>query len=179
MSRIGKAPVRIPAKVEVKVDRRKVTVKGPKGTLTWEHPEVIGVEVKDGCVVCTRSRDDDAALHGTTRALINNMVAGVSTGFRREMQIVGTGFRAKVESGKLVLTVGFSHPVELDIPKGIDVGDVSKKGDEFAISGSDKQLVGSFAALVRRVRPPEPYKGKGIRFKNEHVKTKQGKKVGA
>jgi len=179
MSRIGKAAVKIPAKVEVKIDRRKVTVKGPKGTLSWEHPDAIGVEVKDGTVVCTRTSDEDAALHGTTRALINNMVTGVSAGFRREMLIVGTGYRAKVEGGKLVLNVGYSHPVELDIPKGLEVGDVSKKGDEFAISGADKQLVGSFAALVRRVRPPEPYKGKGIRYKTEHVRTKQGKKVGA
>ena len=179
MSRIGKAPVQIPDKVEVKIDRRNVTVKGPKGTLSWEHPECIKVEVKDKAIICTRSKDADAPLHGTTRALINNMVVGVSTGFRREMQIVGTGYRAKLEGKKLVLTVGFSHPVELEIPAGVEVTDVSKKGDEFAICGANKQVVGEFAALVRRVRPPEPYKGKGIRYKTEHVRTKQGKKVGA
>lgn len=179
MLRIGKAPVKLPDKVEVKISSRVVTVKGPNGTLSWEHPACIEVEVKDGEVVCTRSRDEDAALHGTTRALINNMVTGVSAGFGEVMQVVGTGYRAKVEGNKLVLNVGYSHPVELEIPKGVEVKDVSKKGDEFTIFGADKQIVGEFAALVRRQRPPEPYKGKGVRYKKEHVRTKQGKKVGA
>jgi large subunit ribosomal protein L6 len=179
MSRIGRAPVPIPAKVEVKISGRTVTVKGPLGSLSWEHPECIAVEIKDGAVTCQRSKEQDIALHGTTRALIRNMVVGVSEGFRRGMQIVGTGYRAKIEGKKLVLSVGHSHPVELEIPQGLEVVDLSKKGDEFAIVGADKRQLGEFAAKVRAVRPPEPYKGKGIRYKEEHVRTKQGKKVGA
>ena len=179
MSRIGKAPVNLPDKVEVKLSGRTVSVKGPKGALTWEHPASIKVEIKDRQVVCMRSRDEDAAMHGTTRALINNMVKGVSVGFQKAMQIVGTGFRANVEGKKLVLNVGFSHKVELDIPEGIQILDMTKKNDEFTVFGPDKHLVGWFADQIRRVRPPEPYKGKGIRYKLEHVRTKQGKKVGA
>ena len=179
MSRIGRAPVKIPEQVEVKLDRRKVDVKGPRGSLSWEHPECISVEVKDGEVLCSREKDIDAPLHGTTRAIINNMVVGVSEGFRRNLKIVGTGYRAKLDGSKLVLSVGYSHPVELEIPKGVEVLDMNKKGDEFSIFGIDKQKVGAFAALIRRVRPPEPYKGKGVRYKDENVRTKQGKKVGA
>lgn len=179
MSRIGKAPVIIPDKVEVKISGRTVTVKGPKGTLHWEHPAFITVEIKDHTVLCSRARDDDAAMHGTTRALINNMVRGVSVGFQKAMQIVGTGFKATVEGKKLVLNVGYSHKVELVIPEGIQILDMSKKSDEFTVFGPDKRLVGWFADQIRRVRPPEVYKGKGIRYKAEHVRTKQGKKVGA
>jgi large subunit ribosomal protein L6 len=179
MSRIGKAPIPVPGSVKITISGRTVTAQGPKGKLSWEHPECIAVEVKDDHIHCTRSSDQDAAMHGTTRALINNLVVGVSEGFKRNMKIVGTGYRAKLEGKKLVLTVGYSHPVELDVPEGLEIADVSKKGDSFVIQGADKRLLGAFAAKVREVRPPEPYKGKGIRYADEHVRTKQGKKVGA
>jgi len=179
MSRIGRQPVVIPSGVDVKISGRSVTVKGPKGTLTFEHTAVITVKVEGTEVVCTRKSDADSALHGTTRSIINGMVIGVSQGFKKEMQIVGTGYRCAVSGSKLTLNVGYSNPVEMQIPKGLEITDVSKKGDFFTISGFDKQLLGEFAANVRKVRPPEPYKGKGIRYKAEHVKTKQGKKVGA
>jgi len=179
MSRIGKAPVPIPGQVKISISGQTIAVQGPKGKLQWDYPECIAVEIKDNEIHCTRSKEDDAAMHGTTRALINNMVVGVSDGFKRAMQIVGTGYRAKLEGKKIILTVGYSHLVELEIPEGLEIVDLSKKGDAFTIQGADRQLLGAFAAKVRKVRPPEPYKGKGIRYKNEYVRTKQGKKVGA
>jgi large subunit ribosomal protein L6 len=179
MSRIGKQPVVIPASVDVKISGRTVTVKGPKGTLTFDHSDQVTVKVDGKEVICERSSDAQAPIHGTTRAIINNMVVGVSEGFKKEMQIVGTGYRMSVSGSTLTLNVGYSNPVEMAIPKGIEITDVSKKGDLFTICGFDKQLLGEFASQVRKVRPPEPYKGKGIRYKSEHVKTKQGKKVGA
>lgn len=179
MSRIGKQAVIVPSGVDVKISGRTITVKGPKGTLNWEYSPKVTVKQEGNEIQCERISEDDSALHGTTRALINNMVKGVSEGFKKEMAIVGTGYKMSVAGSKLTINVGYSNPVIMDIPKGLEIADVSKKGDAFSICGFDKQLVGEFAAQVRKVRPPEPYKGKGIRYKTEHVRTKQGKKVGA
>ena len=162
MSRIGKQPVVFPTSVDVKISGRTITVKGPRGTLTFDHSPEISVKVEGNEVICERSTDLQAAIHGTTRAIVNNMVVGVSEGFKKDMQIVGTGYKMSVAGSKLTLNVGYSNPVEMEIPKGLEIIDVSKKGDLFTISGFDKQLLGEFASQVRKVRPPEPYKGKGI-----------------
>jgi len=179
MSRIGKQPVTVPSTVDVKISGRTITIKGPKGSLSWEHSPKITVKQEGAQIICERLSLEDSALHGTTRALISNMVTGVSVGFKKEMQIVGTGYKMSVAGSKLTINVGYSNPVLMDIPKGLEITNIGKKGDSFSIVGFDKQLVGEFAAQVRKVRPPEPYKGKGIRYKTEHVRTKQGKKVGA
>ncbi|MBI2944696.1 MAG: 50S ribosomal protein L6 [Candidatus Wallbacteria bacterium] len=180
MSRIGKLPVSVPDKVAVTVDKGLVTVKGPKGTLSQGLRPGVEVSVKDGKVHVTRADDKPAtrALHGLTRALINNMCTGVSKEFERQLDLVGVGYRAKAEAKKLVLSVGFSNPVDVAVPEGIKV-EVTQKGDAITLRGADKQSIGEFAAQLRRIRPPEPYKGKGIRYHEEQVKTKVGKKVGA
>jgi large subunit ribosomal protein L6 len=180
MSRIGKKAIVIPPKVEVKLQGQKVTVKGPKGTLNWEIPEGIAGSVADGKVSFTipSGKSGLSAKHGLARAMTNNMVVGVSEGFTRELELQGVGYRAKVEGKKLILTVGYSHPVEMIIPEGL-AAEVGKKQDNIIITGIDKQRVGEWAAVIRRVRPPEPYKGKGIRYKDEFIKIKAGKKVSA
>jgi large subunit ribosomal protein L6 len=182
MSRIGKKAIQIPPKVEVKLTGQKVSVKGPKGTLNWEIPSAIAATVGDGKVTFTIPGKDKSgkisALHGLARAMTNNMIVGVSEGFTKELELVGVGYRAKIEGKKLVLTVGFSHPVEMLIPEGL-AAEVGKKQDNVVITGIDKQKVGEWAAVLRRIRPPEPYKGKGIRYKGELIKIKAGKKVSA
>lgn len=180
MSRIGKAPIAIPDKVEVKLSGGTCTVKGPKGTLSWTAPEDIEVKVEGKVLKCIRpeGKNDLGAKHGLARAMINNMIVGVTEGFKKDLTLVGVGYRAKVEGKNLVLNVGYSNPKEIAIPEGLKV-EVSKKQDELSITGIDKQLLGEWCAVVRRIRPPEPYKGKGIRYTNEVVKTKQGKRVGA
>ncbi len=179
MSRVGKKPVSVPQGVTVQLKDGNIEVKGPKGVLSWRHPEQIEVRLEDGTVVCEMKDRGAKALYGLTRAYIQNMVTGVTDGYVKEMKIVGTGYKVSVSGKTVVLNVGYSHPVELEIPEGISVEVTSKKGDEFKISGIDKQKVGQFAATIRRVRPPEPYKGKGIRYKDEYVRTKTSKKVGA
>jgi len=180
MSRIGKMPIVIPAKVQVSITGQAVKVTGPRGNLAWSVPEGIRASVADGKVTFTpeSSQRRLGALHGLSRAMVNNMVIGVSQGFTKDLELQGVGYRAKVDGKKLVLNVGFSHPVEMVIPEGLSL-EVSKKQDNISITGSDKQVLGEFAAVVRRVRPPEPYKGKGIRYRGEIVKTKAGKKVSA
>jgi large subunit ribosomal protein L6 len=175
MSRIGKQPVNIPAGVKVAVDGLMVRVDGPKGSLGQALPAGITVVVKDGKVLV--SRPDDArkskALHGLTRALINNMVDGVAKGFQKELHIEGVGYRAAVAGSKLNLTLGYSHPVEFEIPKGILI--TVETQTEVKISGIDKALVGQVAANIRFLREPEVYRGKGIRYKDEHIRRKAGK----
>ncbi|MBO4445369.1 MAG: 50S ribosomal protein L6 [Clostridia bacterium] len=174
MSRIGKMPIAIPAGVEVKLDGTTVSVKGPKGELTRTvHPNM-KVEVNGAEVTVTRPNDnkENRSLHGLTRSLIANMVKGVTDGFTKELEVNGVGYRASVEGNKLVLNVGYSHPVEMPLPDGIKAEVNDKK---ITISGIDNQKVGQFAAEVREKRPPEPYKGKGIKYMDEHIRRKEGK----
>ena len=176
MSSIGNKAITIPEGVEVTVSSgNEVTVKGPKGTLTRQFSPILTIEVKDG--VCTVSRPNDEKttkqLHGTTRALIHKMVEGCHQEFTRSLEIVGIGYRAAVSGKKLTLNVGFSHPVEFEIEDGLKVECPS--ATEIKISGIDKQRVGEFAANVRATKKPEPYKGKGIKYKGEHVRRKEGK----
>ena len=179
MSRIGNKTITIPAGVEVTVAAgNEVTVKGPKGTLTRQFNEKMGIDITGNEIKVSRPNDEKhiKQLHGTTRALLNNMVVGVSEGFVRELEVVGIGFRAAVSGNKLTLNVGFSHPVDFVIEEGLKVECPSTT--EIKISGIDKQRVGEFAAVVRAARKPEPYKGKGIRYKGEHIRRKEGKTAG-
>lgn len=175
MSRIGRMPIDIPAGVTVKLDGQVITVKGPKGELTRTlHPN-IKVTVNDNVITVERPNDEkeNRALHGLTRALIANMVTGVSVGFKKELEIVGVGYRAQMKGKKLALTLGFSHPLELDPPEGITIECPS--ATQFVVSGPNNEHVGEFAAKIRGYRLPEPYKGKGIRYVGEHVRRKAGK----
>jgi large subunit ribosomal protein L6 len=175
MSRIGKSPVPIASGVDVKVDGQKVTVKGPKGTLERTFHERITIVVDNGEAQVQRNDEErkTRALHGLSRALLANMVEGVSTGFTKELSIVGVGYRATLKGKSLELLVGYSHPVEFSAPEGItfEVPDQTR----IIITGIDKELVGQVAADIRKVRPPEPYKGKGIRYVDEYVRRKAGK----
>ncbi len=176
MSRIGKAPISLPSGVEVTIAGSHVAVKGPKGTLTWDAPEDIGIS-QDGDVLTVTRPDDERrhrALHGMTRSLVANMVTGVSEGFSKELEIVGVGYRAQAQGpSKLELQVGFSHVVPVEAPEGVTF-EVPTPG-RIVVSGIDKQLVGQVAADIRKIRKPEPYKGKGIRYSGERVLRKAGK----
>ena len=179
MSRIGNKLITVPAGVTVEVaDGNEVTVKGPKGTLTRTFSTMMDIQVADGVVTVKRPNDakHTKQLHGTTRALINNMVVGVSEGYAKELELVGIGFRAAVKGNKLTMQVGYSHASELDIPEGLTV--TCGSATDVKVEGIDKQLVGEFAADIRAVRKPEPYKGKGIRYKGEHIRRKEGKTAG-
>lgn len=174
MSRIGKLPVKLPDKVDLKVDRSTVKVSGPNGSLELKLPREISADVKDGYIIVsiTKKSKNAKALHGTIRAKLANMTYGVSEGWVKILEMVGTGYRAKVNGSTLVLTVGFSHPVKIEAPEGISF---KTQKNDIEIVGIDKELVGQTAAIIRAVRPPEPYKGKGIRYKDEVVRTKPGK----
>lgn len=175
MSRIGKKPIAVPAGVEVKIDGSTVTAKGPMGTLTGTFNKNIGIEL-DGAVINVTRPDDtnqNKALHGLTRTLVHNMVEGVAHGFKKELEINGIGYRAELQGTTLVLTVGYSHKVEMPAPEGIKIELPSQT--KIVVSGADKQKVGQFAAEIRGVRPPEPYKGKGIKYVDEHIRRKEGK----
>jgi large subunit ribosomal protein L6 len=178
MSRVGKKIIPIPKGVELKIDGRKVSAKGPKGELSYEMLEGIELEINGGeaQVVQNSKAVNRAALHGLSRALICNMVEGVSAGFTKSLEIIGTGYRAQVQGTKLVLSLGFSHPIDYELPQGISA---AVEGSQVKITGIDKAMVGQVAAEIRRFRPPEPYKGKGVRYVNEHVRRKQGKSAGA
>ena len=180
MSRIGNRILAIPAGVEVKVEGNKVTTKGPKGSLEFTFKdEFVNVEVEGAEVKVTRANDTKVAkqLHGTTNSVINNMMTGVSEGFKRELEINGVGYRFQVQGNKVIISAGYSHPVELVAPEGIKLEMPDKSQTELIVSGYDKQLVSEFAANIRKVRKPEPYKGKGIKFKEEHIRRKEGKKA--
>ena len=180
MSRIGNRVLTIPAGVEVTVDGNKVTTKGPKGTLDFNFKkDSVDVKVEGATVVVSRKNDlkTSKQLHGTTNSVINNMMVGVSEGFKRELEINGVGYRFQVQGNKVVISAGYSHNVELVIPEGIKVEMPDKSTTELVISGYDKQAVSEFAANIRKVRGPEPYKGKGIKFKEEHIRRKEGKKA--
>ncbi len=175
MSRIGRMPIAIPAGVEVKIDGCVVTVKGAKETLTREiHPNMI-VKVENGEILVTRPNDDkqNRALHGLTRSLIHNMVVGVTEGFKKELDVQGVGYRVAKQGKDLVMNLGYSHQVTMSEIEGITIE--VPNPNKIIISGPDKQKVGQFAAEVREKRPPEPYKGKGIRYTNEYVRRKEGK----
>ena len=175
MSRVGKEPVVLPDGVDFKVDGSHVTVKGPKGTLERDFSDLMSFNVEDGTVVVVPADEEreTRALHGLSRALLNNMVVGVTDGYRRELQTVGVGYRANLQGRKLELAVGFSHPVHIEAPDGVDFE--VPEPTKIIVTGIDKEAVGQTAANIRRVRPPEPYKGKGIRYAGEHVRRKAGK----
>lgn len=177
MSRIGKQAISVPDKVTVKSDGRRVSVEGPKGSLSYVLPEGIRFSLEGNTLTVLRESDDrrQKALHGTSQRLIGNMIRGVSEGFVRDLEIQGTGFRAAVKGDKLDLSVGYSHPVLHPIPPDLKV--TVTDNTKIRVEGIDKQRVGQFAADVRRYYPPEPYKGKGIRYAGEHVRRKEGKKV--
>lgn len=179
MSRIGKSPVTIPSGVEVKVDGNVVSVKGPKGELTQEFDSCVSMSVEDGTVTFTRESDapDHRAKHGLYRALVNNMCVGVSEGFKKELEVVGVGFRANASGQSLELALGFSHPIVFEIPSEIKVSTVSEKGKApiVTLESHDKQLVGQVAAKIRSFRKPEPYKGKGVKYVGEELRRKAGK----
>ena len=175
MSRVGNRILSIPANVTVSVDGNIVTVKGPKGELSTEINKNITVDVKETEVIITRKDDSVKNFHGTANANINNMIIGVTEGFEKKLESVGVGYRFQVKGTDLVVTAGFSHPVEVKVPTGIQIECPSNT--ELLIKGIDKQLVGEFAANVRKIRKPEPYKGKGIRYSDEHIRRKEGKKA--
>lgn len=175
MSRIGKKPIAIPAGVEVKLDGTVITVKGAKGTLTRElHPNIT-VEIDGAVINVSRPNDEklNRSLHGLTRTLISNMVIGVSEGYKKELEVNGVGYRAEVKGKDLVLKIGYSHDVIMTAPEGITVE--TPTPNKVVVSGPDKQAVGQFAANIREKRPPEPYKGKGIKYVDEYIRRKEGK----
>jgi large subunit ribosomal protein L6 len=177
MSRIGKQPIEIPDGVNVAIDPGRVTVNGPLGELTQNVPARILIEKEDGQLLVKRptERGDDRALHGLTRSLVANMVEGVTNGFEKRLEIQGVGYRAALRGTALELNVGYSHPVVIDAPAGITFEVPAQ--NEIIVKGIDKQQVGEIAAEVRDVRPPEPYKGKGIRYRGEYVRRKVGKRA--
>lgn len=177
MSRIGNRRLVIPEGVTVTVENDLVTVKGPKGELSLGIENGVYVTVEDNTVVVTRANDDKKikAMHGTTNANISNMIEGVTNGFKKDLEIIGVGYRFTMKGNTLVINAGYSHPVELEIPTDLTVDVASNT--ELTVRGISKEKVGEFAANIRKVRKPEPYKGKGIRYKDEHVQRKEGKKA--
>ena len=175
MSRIGRLPIPVPAGVDVTFDGRIITVTGPKGTLTRELPPRISVDREGDALVATRPTENklDKSLHGLTRTLVNNLVVGVTTGYRKGLEIVGVGYRAQKVGDKLVLALGYSHPIEIEQPAGISFE--LETPVRLAVVGIDKELVGQYAAKIRATRKPEPYKGKGVRYAGEKVRRKAGK----
>lgn len=176
MSRIGKLPITIPASVQVEIDGANVTVKGPKGEMKREFSSLISITNEDGKLVVSRSSDmaNVRALHGTTRALLQNMVTGVSTGFTTELEVDGVGYRVELDGNKLVLYVGYSHPFVIDPPAGVSF-DIDSKTRQVRVNGADKEVIGQLASDIIKIRPPEPYLGKGIRYKGQKIRRKAGK----
>lgn len=177
MSRIGNREIKVPTGVTVENNDNVVTVKGPKGELSYEVNKDLKVNVLEGTVTVERLKEDKQtkAMHGTTNAIITNMIEGVNSGFSKGLEIIGVGYRFTLKGNTLVVNAGYSHPVELEIPTGLQVESVSNT--EIVIKGINKELVGEFAANIRKIRKPEPYKGKGIRYKGEYIRRKEGKKA--
>ncbi|MFC4803404.1 50S ribosomal protein L6 [Neobacillus sp. GCM10023253] len=175
MSRVGKKPIEIPAGVTVALNNNTVTVKGPKGELSRSFNPEITINVEENVVTISRPSDvkEHRALHGTTRAVLANMVEGVSKGFEKRLELIGVGYRAQKQGTKLVLNVGYSHPVEIEPETGLEIE--VPANTKITVRGTDKERVGALAANIRQVRPPEPYKGKGIRYEGEFVRRKEGK----
>lgn len=182
MSRIGKSPITIPSGIEVKVDGTLIKVKGPKGELTQEFDTAIGVEIEDNTLNLTRASEapDHRAKHGLYRALINNMITGVSEGYTKSLEVIGVGYRADAQGQLLTMAVGYSHPIVFEIPKEVKVSAQTEKGKApvVTLESHDKQLLGQVAAKIRSFRKPEPYKGKGIRYRGEEIRRKAGKSAG-
>ncbi len=178
MSRIGKLPIPVPANVQISLDGTLLTVKGPKGELNRNFHEKMSVELKDQTLVVSRDSDskESRSLHGLTRALLNNMVVGVTTGYVKKLNIVGVGYKAEMKGKNLLLTVGYSHPILIAVPDEIKISTPSPT--EIVVEGIDKELVGKVAAKIRSYRKPEPYKGKGIKYEGEYVRRKAGKTAG-
>ena len=179
MSRIGQNPILIPEGVKVSFEGSLIKVNGSKGSLEFKANKDMSITESEGMIIVDRKVDnrEQKSLHGTTRQMINNMVIGVSEGFSKELEIIGVGYQAQVQGRRLQLQLGFSHDIYFDMPDGISV--IAANRTEVKVEGIDKQLVGAVAAKIRSFRPPEPYKGKGIRYKGEYVRSKQGKTVGA
>ena len=175
MSRVAKNPITVPSGVDINISGSVMNVKGPKGNLELNIHPSISFDVNDGEYVVKTESDKDLAMAGTFRALVNNMVVGVSTGFQKKLQLVGVGYRAQLQGKKLNLALGFSHPIDYSAPEGISIETPSQT--EIIISGCDKQMVGQVAAEIRSYRPPEPYKGKGVRYADERVVRKEAKKA--
>ncbi len=175
MSRVGNAPVSIPGGAEVNVSGKDISIKGPKGSLTYKLPERISIKVEENEIIIERKSDtkEDKSLHGLSRSLINNIVIGVSEGFEKDLELVGVGYKAKKQGNNLEINVGYSKPVNFSQVEGIEIEVPAPT--KIKVKGIDKQLVGEVAAEIRSVRPPEPYKGKGIRYANEYVRRKAGK----
>lgn len=176
MSRIGKMPVEIPSGVEIEIKGTHLRVKGPKGELEFTFPPVVDITMQESAIQVKPNSEEkfSLAMHGTARAVINNMVLGVSEGFEKDLQIEGVGYRAELQGKNLVLNVGYSHSVTIEPPKGVTF-EVGERNRNIKVKGNDKQVVGQISAEIRNVRPPEPYKGKGIRYKGEYVRRKAGK----
>ena len=181
MSRIGNLAITLPKGVEIVIQGTTVNVKGPKGSLSYNSPVNITFKQEEGKVLCTRADDtkESKSLHGLARTLVFNMIEGATKGFEKKLEIIGVGYRAQVQGKNLVMGIGYSHDVIFPIPEGIKISVEKVKNDIITISGIDKQLVGQVTANIRKLRPPEPYKGKGIRYVDEHVVRKEGKRVGA
>lgn len=181
MSRIGKKIIVLPEQVSVEMQDAEVTVKGPKGTLSSVLPEGISLEIEGDTVQVKRNSEEKQvrSFHGLVRSLLDNMVQGVSKGFEKRLEIHGVGYRAQVNGNKIILNLGFSHPVEMESPQGITIAMDQDQKNQIIIQGIDKQLVGEFAANIRKLREPEPYKGKGIRYLGEYVRRKAGKAASA
>jgi large subunit ribosomal protein L6 len=175
MSRIGKRPISVPQGVDVKIDGSKVSVKGPKGQLSRELRSEIDIKMEDGHILVSPKNDNKTSrsLYGLSRTLIANMVEGVTQGFTKNLEMIGVGYKAQLKGRNLVLNVGYSHPVEIEAPEGIELA--TEGPTKLLVSGIDKELVGNIAAKIRAVRKPEPYKGKGIRYQGEVVRRKAGK----
>lgn len=175
MSRIGLKPITIPAGVDVNIDANTVTVKGPNGTLSMDAHPNMAISVEGSEIIVSRPNDEkeNRSLHGLTRTLVANMVTGVTEGFKKTLEVNGVGYRVQLQGNTLVMNLGFSHQVTMEAPEGIKIECPS--ANTIVISGADKQKVGQFAAKVREKRPPEPYKGKGIKYSDEHIRRKEGK----